>query len=100
MKSESADNLFVMADGTNVTSKGLMKGDDGVLRNKSGVAVALDGEGKPMTVGETAVAGGNAAAAKAGATQADDAQQGRAGAPNESDAPRESAKRAGREVRK
>jgi hypothetical protein len=52
-----------MADGTNAAASDLKKGDDGVLRNKNGVHAALDGDGKPLTVGKAATAGGNAMAA-------------------------------------
>lgn len=60
------NNLYVMRDGTHSAKGDLSKGDDGVLRNKNGIAVATWDNGEPHTVGGDAVANMNVEAANAG----------------------------------
>jgi hypothetical protein len=58
--------LYLMQDGTHADPADVSADPKGVLRNKSGLAVALYEDGKPQTVGEDAVRNKNVEAAKAG----------------------------------
>lgn len=56
---------YRLTDGTQADPNDVSPGKDGVLRHKNGIAVALHGDGTPMTIGRAAIEGGNKAAADA-----------------------------------
>lgn len=64
-------DLYLLADGTYADPKDTSKGDDGVLRHKNGVHVALRDDGSPYTLSGHAEASGNAAAADLSETPAE-----------------------------
>lgn len=66
MDTEKVKGLYLLQDGTQADPSDVSKGDDGVLRNKNGVAVALYADGKPQTIGEDAERNKNVEAANAG----------------------------------
>lgn len=68
MKSSDVD-LYLLRDGTYADPKDCGKGDDGVLRHKNGVAVALQGTGEPETLRQQAVLNGNLAGSQADESQ-------------------------------
>ncbi|HYD66187.1 hypothetical protein [Azospirillum sp.] len=43
-------NMYRLMDGTQADPDDCAKGEDGILRHRSGVKVAIDGEGKPETI--------------------------------------------------
>lgn len=45
------EEMFVLMDGTQANPDDCARDKDGVLRHKNGVKVAIDGDGKPETVG-------------------------------------------------
>jgi hypothetical protein len=69
------DNLFLLQDGTQADPRDCSRGKDGVIRYRNGVAVALRGDGEPLTVGENAATSGNAHAAAAGNVQAEQSER-------------------------
>lgn len=62
---ESKD-LYLLQDGTHADPAECERGKDGVLRHKNGLAVCLDANGEPQTVGGDAERNKNVEAAKAG----------------------------------
>lgn len=48
-------NFYRLGDGTQADPADVSRGDDGVLRHKSGQAVALMDNGEPMTIGQTSI---------------------------------------------
>lgn len=56
---------YRLVDGTQADPNDCAPGEDGVLRHKNGLAVALHEDGTPQSVGRDAVEGGNADAAAA-----------------------------------
>lgn len=61
------EEMFVLMDGTQANPDDCARGEDGVLRHKNGVKVAIDGEGRPETVGDRTVM--NSLAAGRGAVE-------------------------------
>lgn len=57
---------YLLVDGTHADPDDVSPDDDGVLRHKNGLAVALHENGTPMTIGVGAVENKNVAAAEAG----------------------------------
>ena len=55
---DNVGDLYILLDGTHADPADCDKGDDGVLRHKSGVPVAMGKDG-PLTVAEQAVDGKN-----------------------------------------
>lgn len=66
MKNQDASGLYLLQDGTHAAPGDCSKGKDGVLRHENGLAVAMDADGKPQTVGEDAERNMNVEAAKTG----------------------------------
>jgi hypothetical protein len=46
------EKMYVLMDGTQADPSDCKKGEDGVLRHKNGVKVAINGDGEPETVGD------------------------------------------------
>jgi len=57
---------YLLVDGTQADPNDVAPDDDGVLRHKNGLAVALHENGVPMTIGVSAKENMNVAAAEAG----------------------------------
>lgn len=57
---------YLLVDGTHADPNDVAPGDDGVLRHKSGLAVALHENGVPQSIGVDAVENKNVEAAQAG----------------------------------
>lgn len=55
---------YLLADGTYADPRDCKKGDDGALRHKNGVPVALKADGQPQTLGESAITSKNVEAAQ------------------------------------
>ena len=51
----AVNDLYLLQDGTHVAQGECTLDKRGVLRHKNGLAVAIDGDGKPQTVGDDAV---------------------------------------------
>lgn len=68
MKEKEIGGLYRLVDGTQADPSDCEAGKDGVLRHKNGVPVALNGAGKPETIGEEAAM--NAALTEAAGTDA------------------------------
>lgn len=64
MKTELANELYLLQDGTHADASDVSKGKDGVLRHKNGLAVCLYQDGSPQTVRKDAVNNKNVDAAK------------------------------------
>lgn len=58
--------LYLLQDGTHADPGECERGKDGVLRHKNGLAVAVDQNGEPQTIGKNAELHGNVEAAKTG----------------------------------
>lgn len=66
---------YLLVDGTQTDPDDVAPGDDGVLRHKSGLAVALHESGVPMTIGVSAKENKNVEAARAGDEAAAEAKK-------------------------
>lgn len=69
---EKIENFYVLADGTQADPADVSKGDDGVLRHKNGMAVAMKADGKPETIADRTAE--NVRALNAGKTEAEKKQ--------------------------
>jgi len=59
-------DLYLLQDGTHAAPGDCSKAEDGVLRHKNGLAVAMRADGTPETVADASVTNMNVAAASAG----------------------------------
>lgn len=66
----NVQDLYVLVDGTQADPGDVSRGDDGVLRHKNGMAVALKADGSPQTIADRTAM--NKAAAEAGKKPAAD----------------------------
>lgn len=78
---DKSKGLYLMQDGTYAAPGDVSKDKDGVLRNKAGMAAAVDADGKPQTLGALAESSMNVAAAKAGKPEPDKPEEVKAAAP-------------------
>lgn len=65
-------NFYRLSDGTQADPKDVSTGKDGVMRHKNGLAVLLNEDGTPQTIGQEAVDNKNVEAAEGGKDAAAD----------------------------